>query len=545
MSRRQGWAALVIAFVALALGVGLAATRLAAQLARPQVEPPVQVPARWKQVKGSVGHRAHLAAGDVKCRDCHLFDANGFVAPGTRPCSTCHAEKQAFVHGSALARAATDCFSCHDFGGDPGIKPWACARCHAPAAGAKVTHFDQDCAHCHRPHDQPSLLPRACRDCHQDVGGATGVRHGARLVAGASTCLDCHEAHDQSIQASRRCQSCHVVQAKQGQHEQCITCHEPHRFGKREVRTCTSCHGQKRLLGPHRDCKTCHDPHDASPAAAAARCQSCHAKQKMAHPNDGKTTDCLGCHPAHPDDEQLAQLGPKSALACTSCHPQAPSDTLAHAGNVPCRTCHAPHGPGAAFVQKGVSSCGRCHASEMSKTFARTGHRDCNGCHVKANHDPKHAPLPCATCHIAEAATASTGHAKACATCHDPHDGRRTPAAACMKCHPERGAADQPHAKLANGCASCHRPHGPGGVARPPECLDCHSRAALPNLHQVAGHAKCVDCHGAHLAEPRRDRESCLRCHAAQRAHEPGAPVCSGCHPFGGRAGAVPGVTGK
>jgi hypothetical protein len=539
MSRQRAWLGLTVAFLALAAGVGFAATRLVALLARPRTATPVQVPARWKQVKDSRGHRAHLAAGDVKCRDCHLFDANGFVAPGTTPCATCHAEKQAFVHASPLARASTDCFSCHDFGGDPNIEPWACARCHQEPTGPGVAHFDQDCKNCHRPHEQPSLSPRRCQDCHKDIGGAEGIRHGARVVAGATTCLDCHESHDQSIQASRRCQSCHVVQAKQGQHERCVQCHEPHRFDKKEVRACTSCHKDQPLLGPHKDCKTCHDPHDASPAAAAARCQTCHAQKKMAHPNDGKVTDCLGCHPAHPDEKQRAQLGPKSALACTSCHPQAPSDTLAHAGNVPCRSCHLPHGPGATFVQKGASSCGRCHTAESTRSAANAGHRDCTGCHARANHDPKRVPVPCATCHITEAATANPGHAKACATCHDPHDGKRTPAAACVKCHPERGAADQPHAQLPGGCASCHRAHGPKGVAKRPDCLDCHDRKTLPNLHQGAGHARCIDCHGAHLAGPRRDRASCLRCHAAQREHEPGAPVCSGCHPFGGRAGPV------
>ncbi len=216
------------------------------------------------------------------------------------------------------SRAATDCFSCHDFGGDPGIKPWACARCHVDPAGPAIAHFDQDCASCHRPHQQPSLLPRSCQDCHaaDEIGT---IQHGRRVVAGATTCLDCHEAHDQSIDASARCQRCH---------------------------------------------------------------------------------------------DRERPIVPATAL--------------------------------------------------------RGGHDTCQTCQ-------------------------------------------------------------------ADGCATCHRAHGPGGVATPPACLDCHHRRALPNLHQGKGHEKCADCHGAHLAEPGRDRASCLRCHTDMRDHEPGAAFCSGCHPFSGR----------
>ena len=129
----------------------------------------------------------------------------------------------------------------------------------------------------------------------------------------------------------------------------------------------------------------------------------------------------------------------------------------------------------------------------------------------------------------AQQQTAPAGH-QACASCHDTHSGARKPDKTCASCH--KAQATQGHGpKVA--CASCHRAHGPGGVATPPACTSCHPANKRPGLHASKSHADCANCHRSHEAAPRDDRATCLSCHKDQVNHEPTAPRCAGCHPFG------------
>jgi hypothetical protein len=137
-------------------------------------------------------------------------------------------------------------------------------------------------------------------------------------------------------------------------------------------------------------------------------------------------------------------------------------------------------------------------------------------------------PAACGTCHAAEQASAPAGHQR-CVGCHEPHATQPTPA--CTTCHAKMNG--EPHTTIQGGCATCHRPHGPGGLPAPPDCKTCHAPGTLPALHAAPGHAACASCHVSPHEPPREDRAGCTgTCHVDKRDHQPGAPVCSGCHVF-------------
>lgn len=97
------------------------------------------VPAAWRIVRESFGHRVHVIDGDVKCTQCHELADAGFAKPPADLCKKCHDDKVATIHEQAPAGAETPvCQDCHGFGKDLGIKPNACMRCHAKPQGDHV-----------------------------------------------------------------------------------------------------------------------------------------------------------------------------------------------------------------------------------------------------------------------------------------------------------------------------------------------------------------------------------------------------------------------
>ena len=549
MTRRGVGIVLALAALAMIGGVVLAVSALLQRL--DGTAQPGAVPDSWHQVRESDGHLAHVTDARLACRDCHAIESAGFTPPSDI-CRTCHAAVETPLHDSVLGRAATDCQSCHDFGGDRTVQPWRCMRCHQQAQGNLAPvglHGEEDCGTCHRPHTRPALVPRPCQSCHT----AQVTRHGAGEGTTATTCLDCHSTHDAAQAADRRCADCHrqteprvPASAIFSGHDQCVGCHVPHGFSRESVAPCTRCHGEIRargmppewladqqpdlaselladlLPGPaydlgrpkthaHAACTSCHAPHDARRPVA---CEGCH--DQGVH---GMTTACTDCHDAHgvlrPDGQ-----GP----LCARCHEDI-SRLAAGSGHAACRGCHvdAAHAPAAP-----APACRQCHAGVAQGVAA--GHADCVRCHAGGPHAPRQATPPCAACHPQQRASAPMGH-QACATCHLPHEGTLRPRVTCSGCHPSEGATG--HGARVR-CASCHRPHGPGGVPSPPACTTCHERATLPGMHQVAGHDPCDACHRGHESRPRRDRATCAGCHHDLETHEPTTNLCTGCHGFRG-----------
>lgn len=524
---------------------------------------PEHVPARWRVVRSSAGHLAHL--GTIACAECH---ARGFTPPPLDVCTRCHVEATWLHHNDATLQAPT-CADCHDFAGNRARTPWDCMRCHGKDQGrvaAVGAHADQPCSECHRAHAWPPTARRACLECHPD----RDTRH-----AGLRGCRDCHTVHEASritlasidagaapSGAAALCERCHAAQpgklrvdahALTTGHPECTSCHVPHSARGVAPRACTDCHRNQPVLAASKHtCAGCHDPH----GGAVKPCTTCH-KEQVAHPNPTRSPlgACTGCHPPH--DRLLAMATAPAAaprgspgLACATCHRE-PTHATAK-----CLDCHTAHGGRPART---AGLCMTCHAGQARST-AGTGHAQCTTCHTGAIHGPQATPPGCATCHGKEAARPPAGHAN-CAQCHQPHAPR--PVANCGQCHAREAASapaghascaqcHEPHGlkavascatcharEAATGhgprvsCASCHRAHGPAGVAQPPACLTCHQKPALAGLHQTPRHGDCASCHRSHEVRPSDDRASCTTsCHTDRRNHEPAAKRCATCHPF-------------
>ena len=334
------------------------------------------VPAAWRIVRESFGHRVHVIDGDVKCTQCHEIADAGFAKPPADLCKKCHDDKVATIHEQAPAGAETPvCQDCHGFGKDLGIKPNACMRCHAKPQGDHVQmiqiHSGATCSGCHRPHERPSFQPRTCRDCHDDVAALHGDR------TGATDCLDCHRPHELALEADGKCADCHAKGTPAitsaalfpGGHERCTGCHQPHQFTAATVKPCETCHQNQPVLAAkvHTSCVGCHRQHEAAEPRA---CTSCHREQ-VAHPAPSKDGACAGCHPPH--QRGMAGL----AVACATCHDDVPIH-----GSAQCRDCHVPHQGKPVLA---AAMCQRCHADKVAST-AHTGHATCQSCHVKAAH---------------------------------------------------------------------------------------------------------------------------------------------------------------
>lgn len=189
-----------------------------------------------------------------------------------------------------------------------------------------------------------------------------------------------------------------------------------------------------------------------------------------------------------------------------------------------------------------------------------------------------HRSFPCAECHATGMATSASNRSW-CAGCHH----RNVSYDQCQRCHATEDIAPAPVRELVTfqrsvggtvtrsitfehrrherlGCGSCH---AGGAAARPgTTCLECHADHHQPGRDCNACHAEppvtahtesvhldlagCGQsgCHvstGIDFAALPDERNLCLACHPAQRAHEAPAP-CARCHlpgdspdPDGGR----------
>lgn len=544
MKRRALIAVLVVVGLA---AVGFAAVEIAERLVQMRREntpprPELYVQARYRAVRESPGHAAHVGVTDIECSSCHDPGDGGLAVPTAESCMQCHAEMATLHAGARLEVSGDDaaswdavpsCLGCHRFTEDHAYEPLDCMRCHVQSHGDTVEivqHSTTQCTGCHRPHESPALVAADCTECHEPHPTA----HGA--VESPDGCLTCHRSHDLTELASDRCDDCHSsggdatrvseTSATFRGHDSCGTCHGS-TVGAGPIRPCRSCHTGRHALAEravpqHADCTSCHRPH-AARASASGSCNRCHRDVRSDHPV--AAGQCLSCHAAHPTDP--AAIADGVAATCTSCHRMARNDPHAAVAGRTCTPCHTRH---AFRVESPERLCESCHADVRAVVSRNEGHARCVSCHTAPGHRATARPRECAQCHAEEHRTAPVGH-RQCATCHRPHDGALLERAACASCH-----ATQPrsaHARHGVECASCHRPHGPAGVARPPACTSCHDER-LPGLHRNDGHDTCLSCHRNHERAPRGDRATCLSCHRDQREHQADAQVCTGCHLFGG-----------
>ena len=85
------------------------------------VRPRLDVDKRFKAIRESPGHLVHIQNQGLACEACHAISdqaARRFDVPSSDICIKCHTDQPVVVHDSDLARAGTECKSCHTFGED-------------------------------------------------------------------------------------------------------------------------------------------------------------------------------------------------------------------------------------------------------------------------------------------------------------------------------------------------------------------------------------------------------------------------------------------
>jgi len=407
------------------------------------------------------------------------------------------------------------------------------------------------------PQEHPQNPPLQTLDQRQAIKDM-GTRIGAD---GRMICLSCHKMHKaksgtailaDTLADSHLCIRCHADRA-----DIAGTAHDL----RRSAPTSANERGQRpEQSGP---CGACHSFHSYARTPTPQSydpqglCTTCHAEGKIAAKHSGRP---LG-HPSDvdsarlPKDVKLALFDSKDpkkkSIACLSCHN--PHETkqkhfLCSSGDELCANCHekkvremaGPHdftrndyrnARGRTVAETG--KCGFCHAvhdaNGPSMWVATAGHPKspdalCAECHTKGaiagehpvarfNHPTGEGAVP-KTVSANLPLFNSAGHrtsdgSVACATCHDPHAGKkisksmlRTADAAslCIQCHPDQGqmagslhdaragsknwAADSSRGDL---CLSCHKPHSSDeGKQR---------WAVAPAAGMDKDDAVCVGCH--------------------------------------------------
>jgi hypothetical protein len=187
--------------------------------------------------------RRHAAAHSLSCGLLFLFLALGAGAPAA----------SAQISPGPLSRphqslnGATNCATCHKFGGQAALK---CIECHTEIANRLAAHkglhatynipagSSQECARCHSEHngeDFPLIKWDIKAFNHKDAGYVLEGKHAG---------LDCNKCHNPSRISPQERASIKVKDPSRtylGISTACITCHQDQHKG-RLGQNCLNCH---------------------------------------------------------------------------------------------------------------------------------------------------------------------------------------------------------------------------------------------------------------------------------------------------------------
>jgi hypothetical protein len=506
---------------------------------------------------------------NVDCIACHEIDYNSTQNPNhasagfSTDCQDCHDLTSSswftinVVHDFfplVGGHAISDCFQCHEQGGNfSGLSP-ECITCHQDDYNSTqdpnhVTgNFPTDCTLCHTIMGwEPANLDHNltafpltgkhitvdCQDCH--TSGYTGT---------PTDCYACHRQDYESVQDpnhvlggySTNCTECHTTNdwddlinfnhnttqfPLTGAHitEDCINCHQQG-YNNTPIE-CFGCHEEdyNTAQDPNHvssnfpnECSVCHSTTAWTPAEfdhnltqfpltgkhITTDCQDCHTSGYS-----GTPTDCYACHQ---QDYETAQ-DPNHVLGgystnCTDCHTTNGWDDLSNFNHnvtqFPLTGAHI------------TTNCIDCHQQGYNNTPM-----ECFGCHAddfNNSTDPDHQasgfPTTCDDCHSTSAwSPANFDHT------FYPISSQHNEVT-CNECHSEAGYQPQ--------CLSCHlddfnEGHNPGD---PTDCWGCHSTS---NWESNFNHSNTnFPLTGAHLAI------SCQDCHSGGYQGTP--TECFACH---------------
>ncbi|HSN29483.1 MAG TPA: hypothetical protein VLT45_24515, partial [Kofleriaceae bacterium] len=258
----------------------------------------------WQAEPSKFSHRSHMDAGrmegkvgfHVTCADCHVRDG-ALVQPDHAACARCHAPE------AGAAPAMTACATCHQNGVQQ--------RTRSRLIKGDL-HFDHSA---HRADRRGNAIK--CEACHAQSAQATG--YGDHVAPRVEACVTCHDDTDRTPAAMRMrvCQTCHT-ERKETLAELAPRSHLPatekpidHTLAfrrdhaeaaERDGGRCAACHTQ--MSGNSKDiCDECHQTmrpsdhritwreldHGTEAGADRARCARCHVVEF-----------CTSCHAQRP-----------------------------------------------------------------------------------------------------------------------------------------------------------------------------------------------------------------------------------------------------
>ncbi|MBK9098156.1 MAG: hypothetical protein IPM14_08605 [bacterium] len=455
----------------------------------------------------------HLAANFSKqCEDCHNVTATSW--------STVNIVHDFFPLTGG--HAISDCFECHETGGN-------------------FTGLSQECITCHEddynnqendPNHIAANFSTDCRQCHTINGWSpSSFDHGL-------TAFPLTGAH-----INTECSSCHSS-GFTGTPTDCFACHEddfnstqdPNHVQSNFPTTCAVCHSTTAwepatfdhaltafpLTGKHItvDCQECHS---TGYTGTPTDCYSCHQEdynttQDPNHVLKGYSTNCTECHTTNGWDEiinfnhsitQFPLTGAHISTDCNQCHQQGYTNTPTD-----CYLCHTedynnstnPNHAGAGFP----TTCIDCHTTTawVPSTF---------------DHDGQYFPIYtgehagewnlCADCHQVP----NNFAVFTCISCHehnqiemdDKHQGVQGylyESNACLSCHPDgtKGNAFNHSNSIfpltgAHTTLDCLQCHQSGYSGTPTQCLACHqdhyNNTTNPNHTLLSLPTDCEQCH--------------------------------------------------
>jgi cytochrome b subunit of formate dehydrogenase len=297
------------------------------------------------------------------------------------------------------------------------------------------------------------------------------------------------------------------------------------------------------------DCLDCHD--DATLTSEKGRPVSVVAKTFHTGPHGEQ--DCVDCHAAPGNYEDMPHFTKYTKVECTTCHDDVSHDfagsiheSLFASGKMSCTSCHTIHPRGNGHSEP-LYACGNCHQNEEAQ-YRTSVHRagrlpddgaatcgDCHGSHhIVAVADttspvhPHNVPKTCGGCHAKDAPITKdfvrlpVVVPAYLASVHGQGWKEGKPTAVCTDCHgshDSRLASDPAsHINRANVAATCGRCHQEiaGQYGR-----SIHGKAVAIGIHDAP---TCTDCHSEHLIKGHQDPTASIS--PERRARE----ICGDCH---------------
>ncbi|GAB4291346.1 MAG: hypothetical protein Kow0098_10530 [Ignavibacteriaceae bacterium] len=537
----------------------------------------------------------------VDCIECHSGYTDLNFEPIGAGCFECHSDDYFATSSPNHVEAgfSTDCENCHEVF----ALTWSAVNVvhdFFPLVGG---HAISDCFACHEPGGNFAGLSGDCYACHQ--ADFENTRNPDHVQEGFSTdCVQCHNIfsfvpstfdHNATSfpltgqHVAVNCSQCHTSGYSNTPVE-CYACHQqdyenvqdPDHISANFPTRCEDCHNTTGwspadfdhnatafpLTGSHipLDCSACHS---SGFTGTPADCYACHQQeyenvQDPNHVAEGFPLDCALCHNTVSwDDAEFDHnstafplTGAHISLDCAQCHSAGYSGTPTD-----CYSCHQQDYENVQdpnHVSEGFSfDCTMCHNTDNwedadfdhnQTTFPLTGAHttvDCSQCHANGY---SNTPTDCFFCHETDYNNAvdpdhiAAGFPPTCEDCHttiawEPasfdHDGQYFP------------IYSGKHAGEWGLCVDCH--NVPNDYSQF-TCIDCHehNQQDMDDEHQgVEGYvyisSECYACHpngegdgsfnhlfsdfpltGAHTTL------DCQECH--QNGYSGTSTICEDCH---------------